>query len=47
MTERAPQMHLNDGATLERLEALMPKPFGITWSAVLGSPSIPLYQACT
>jgi hypothetical protein len=40
-------MHLNDGATLERLEALMPKTFGITWSAALGSPTIPLYQACT
>ena len=41
------QMHLNDGVTLERLEAMMPKPFGITWAAALGSPSIPLYQACT
>ena len=42
-TERARQMHLNDGATLERLEALIPKPFGITWAAALGSPTIPLY----
>ena len=40
-------MHLNDGATLERLEALMPKTFGITWPAALGSSNIPLYQACT
>jgi hypothetical protein len=40
-------MHLNDNTTLERLEALMPKPFGITWAAALGSPNFPLYQACT
>ena len=40
-------MHLNDGATLERLEALMPKTFGTTWGAALGSPTMPLYQACT
>jgi hypothetical protein len=41
------QMHLNDGITPERLEALMPKPFGITWTAALGSPSVPLQHACT
>ena len=40
-------MHLYDGTTLERLEALMPKVFGITWPAALGTPSVPLYQACT
>ena len=40
-------MHLNDNITLERLEALMPKALGVTWAAALGSPSIPLYQACT
>ena len=40
-------MHLNDGITLERLEALMPKTLGVTWAAALGSPSIPLYQMCT
>ena len=44
---RARQMHLNDGIGIERLEALMPKPFGITWAAALGSPNAPLYQACT
>jgi hypothetical protein len=26
----ARQMHLNDGTTVERLEALMPKPFSMT-----------------
>jgi hypothetical protein len=41
------QMHLNDGVTPERLEALMPKTFGITWAAALGSPNFPLYQGCT
>jgi hypothetical protein len=40
-------MHLNDGTTLERLEALMPKVFGITLPATLGVPNVPLYQACT
>jgi hypothetical protein len=40
-------MHLHDGATLERLEALMPKSFGITWAGALGSPTVPLIQACT
>ena len=40
-------MHLNDNITLERLEALMPKALGVTWAAALGSPSIPLQQACT
>ena len=40
-------MHLNDNPTLERLEALMPKALGVTWAAALGSPSIPLLQACT
>ena len=40
-------MHLNDNITLERLEALMPKALGVTWAAALGSPSIPLHQACT
>ena len=40
-------MHLNDGTTVERLEALMPKPFGMTWAAALGSPNIPLFQVCT
>ena len=40
-------MHLNDNITLERLEALMPKALGVTWAAALGSPSIPLLQACT
>ena len=40
-------MHLNDGTTVERLEALMPKPFGMTWAAALGSPNIPLIQVCT
>ena len=44
---RARQMHLNDGIGIERLEALMPKTFGITWAAALGSPGAPLYQACT
>ena len=28
--ETAWQMHLNDGTTVERLEALMSKPFGMT-----------------
>ena len=41
------QMHLNDGVTLERLEAMMPKPFGITWAAALGSLSAPFLQTCT
>ena len=40
-------MHLNDGVGLERLEALMPKIFGITWAAAHGTPNAPLYQACT
>jgi hypothetical protein len=40
-------MHLNDGVGIERLEALMPKTFGITWAAALGSPNVPLHQACT
>jgi hypothetical protein len=40
-------MHLNDGTTLERLEALMPKSLGITWAGALGSPTIPLIQTCT
>jgi hypothetical protein len=40
-------MHLNDNITLERLEALMPKALGVTWAAALGSPAIPLHQACT
>jgi hypothetical protein len=40
-------MHLNDGIGIERLEALMPKTFGITWAAALGSPDVPLHQACT
>ena len=44
---RARQTHLNDNITLERLEALMPKALGVTWAAALGSPSIPLWQACT
>ena len=44
---RARQMHLNDGIGIERLEALMPKTFGITWAAALGSPNVPLHQACT
>jgi hypothetical protein len=38
---------LNDGITLERLEALMPKSLGITWAGALGSPTVPLTQACT
>ena len=25
----------------------MPKALGVTWAAALGSPSTPLYQACT
>jgi hypothetical protein len=45
--ERARQMHLNDGTTFERLEELMPKVFGITWPAALGTPNIPLAQVCT
>ena len=40
-------MHLNDGTTPERLEALMPKTFGITWVTALGTPTMPLIQACT
>lgn len=44
---RARQMHLNDGIGIERLEALMPKTFGITWAAALGTPTAPLLQACT
>ena len=40
-------MHLNDGIGIERLEALMPKTFGITWAAALGSPGIPLSQVVT
>jgi hypothetical protein len=36
------QAHLNDGTTLERLDALMPKVFGITWATALGNPSVPL-----
>ena len=44
---RARQMHLNDGIGIERLEALMPKTFGITWAAALGASTIPPYQACT
>ena len=40
-------MHLNDNITLERLEALMPKALGLTWAAALGSPSTPMWQACT
>ena len=45
--ELARQAHLDDGVGIERLEALMPKTFGITWAAALGSPNTPLYQACT
>jgi hypothetical protein len=44
---RAWQLHLNDGVDLERLDALMPKALGVTWAAALGSPNLPLYQACT
>jgi hypothetical protein len=44
--EMARQMHLNDGTTVEWLEALMPKPFGMTWAA-FGPPHIPLWQLCT
>jgi hypothetical protein len=44
---RARQMHLNDGIGIERLEALMPKTFGITWAAAIGSPNFPMHQACT
>ena len=40
-------MHLCDGTTLERLEALMPKVFGITWAAALGTPNTALAQVCT
>ena len=40
-------MHLNDGTTLERLEALMPKALGVTWATALGSPGIPLSQVVT
>jgi hypothetical protein len=44
---RARQNHLNDGVSIERLEALMPNTFGITWAAALGSPTVPLLQAGT
>ena len=40
-------MHLNGGVGIERLEALMPKSFCITWAAAFGSPNTPLYQTCT
>jgi hypothetical protein len=40
-------MHLHDGLDIERLEALMPKTFGVTWAGALGSPTIPLIQTCT
>jgi hypothetical protein len=35
-------LHLNDGVSIERLKALMPKPFGITWAAALNLPTVPL-----
>jgi hypothetical protein len=31
----------------ERLEALMPNTFGITWAAALASPSAAVHHACT
>jgi hypothetical protein len=47
LTAGTRQMHLNDGVDLERLEALMPKPLGMTWAAALASPDAPLSHACT
>ena len=38
----AEQLHLNDGVSIERLKALMPNPFGITWAAALNLPTVPL-----
>jgi hypothetical protein len=46
-TARAWQLHLNDGISLERLDALMPKALGVTWDAALASPNMPMCQACT
>ena len=43
----AEQLHLNGGVSIERLEALMPKPLGMTWAAALASPDAPLSHACT
>ena len=40
-------MHLNDDVLLERLEAIMPNAFDITWTAAFAHPNVILYQTCT